>query len=104
MSIKADRGVCETSKQNHNGRIGSFKVLLPFDGEIVDGEPVQISRSNLIQDIKAGKTVVTISKRGGVWTRGSDVRVTSAGYLRTTLDDAEQDDLGDLPTFTQTFA
>jgi hypothetical protein len=104
MCIKADRGVCKTTIRNKTGKIDFFKVLLPLNGVIVDGEPVQISRSNLILDIRGGKTVVTIVKEGGAWVSVADVRVTSTEYLRAVQDDADQDDLGELPTFTQTYA
>lgn len=103
MKIDADRAVSETSRRTNDGRIEYFKVFLPLDG-IVGGSSVEMSRENLMKDIKDGKTVVTVVKKGTEWVRGEDVRVTSAEYLRTDANEKKKDNLGSLPEYNRPFA
>ena len=103
VSILSDRAVFEISRNTNTGRIEFLKVFLPVDG-VIGGCPLEISRTNLIKDIKDGKAVYTAVNKGAEWIRGEDVRVTSAGYLRADMNDTTEDNLGTLPEYHKLFA
>ena len=102
MCANPDLVVCKVSRKTADGRIEFFKVMLPVFGGY--GVPMEMGRENLIRDINAGKSIVTVVRQGSIWAMGSDVRVTTAGYLRTDANDATEDNLGKLPEYERPFA
>lgn len=96
--VTAKIAVCAIKRSNTAGRIELYRSFLPVAG-IIGGATIDISRSNLIADLNAGKHVVTVFQRNGKWEWGADVQVTAAGYLRTDQDEITEDNLGILPEF-----
>lgn len=76
-----------------------LRVHLPVGG--IPGPAVRDVRRETVVDMirREGKTVLTVYDDDGTWVDGAEVLVTAGGFLRTSADDIQEDNLGELPEF-----
>lgn len=74
-----------------------LRVHLPVSG--IPGSAVRDVRRESVVDMirRERKTVVTVYDDDGTWVDGAEVLVTAGGFLRTSADDIQEDNLGELP-------
>ena len=96
-----DLGVIAVKPNGDGKTIDYFRCLKPHRNHPGAGE-VDVSRETLLSYLTESKRVVTayLNEEQQRWKENADVRLTADGYLRTDANDAEQDDLGELPTFS----
>ena len=87
-------------KPGDNGSAPSFHCVKP----LVDNPgatEVDVSRDELIQYVREGKRVVTgyLDEKQNRWKEGEVIHLTPNGYLRTDVNEAEEDYFGGLPDF-----
>ena len=76
------------------------RVRMHLDHGDTIGNGAEMRRSAVLSWIASGYSVATIVLNDGKWNKGADVQVVhvnNKGYLRTSPDKNEQDNLGSLP-------
>ena len=71
-------------------------------GDKVSGSPTESLRTEVVKNIKNGKTYVTIFKSQAGWNKGQDVHIIKVGneeFIRTDKNQTARDNLENLPTF-----
>ncbi len=94
--------VIAVKRSNDGQRIEHFRCLQPMLG-MPGAAQIDIRRDSMQQYVgKENKRVITAyrDETHNLWREGAEVRQTPRGYLRTDADDTEEDNLGNLPTFS----
>ncbi len=81
--------------------IEHFRCLKPAFG-MPGAAEIDVSRESLAQYVREEKRVITahLDEKQNRWKEGEEIHLTSSGYLRANADDDEEDNLGNLPTFS----
>ena len=96
MKINAQLAISHIRRDSDGSRIEYYRSFIPFDG-IMGRAQIDVSRLNLVKDLQEGKRVFTVLRKNEEWIEGSEVYLTSKGYVRTVEDDIEEDNLGEIP-------
>ncbi len=77
-----------------------FRCLKPVFGMPGMAE-IDVSRESLVSYVREKKRVITayLDERQNRWKEGQEIHLTSQEYLRTDVNEIEEDNLGTLPQF-----
>jgi hypothetical protein len=100
LSWDAFLGVFAVKPGNNGTKLEFFRCLTSVPGMPGLGE-IDVSRDSLANYVREKKRVVTayLDGKQNRWMEGSEIRLTSKGYLRTDDNEIEEDNLGNLPQF-----
>ncbi|MBM3969572.1 MAG: DUF3892 domain-containing protein [Planctomycetes bacterium] len=94
--MNASLAISHIRRGNDRSRIEYYRSFIPVAG-IIGGAQIDVSRANMVKDLKDGKRVITVIQSDNKWIEGSDVHLTASGYVRTDHNDTKEDNLGELP-------
>lgn len=101
MTKWADYLISAVKYNEKNTHIVEVKQRTDLDDKV--SEATKVNRANVVSNLKAGKTYMTIyQNENKEWKKGEDVRIKKVDgteYITTDPNETKRDNLGKLPEF-----